>query len=84
MRSWGFFRTIVPFKGAWERRGFGRTRVGRWIAMLAGMLGVFWRLLSVYVRFQVGGETRQFRTPFVLVGNNEHQMEGFALGGGPR
>jgi YegS/Rv2252/BmrU family lipid kinase len=76
----GLFPNYRAIKDAWERRGFGRTRVGRWIAMLAGMLGVVWRLPSVHVRFQVEGETRQFRTPFVLVGNNEHQMEGFALG----
>jgi len=76
----GLFPNYRAIKESWERRGFGRWRVGRWIAMLAGMLGVFWRLPSVFVRLEVGGQTRQFRTPFVLVANNEHQMEGFALG----
>jgi diacylglycerol kinase family enzyme len=76
----GLFPNYRAIKESWERRGFGRGRVRRWIAMLAGMLGVFWRLPSVFVRLEVGGQTRQFRTPFVLVANNEHQMEGFALG----
>jgi diacylglycerol kinase family enzyme len=76
----GLFPNYRAIKEGWERRGFDRTRVGRWIAMLAGILGVFWRLPSIFVRLQVGAETRQFRTPFVLVANNEHQMEGLAVG----
>jgi diacylglycerol kinase family enzyme len=76
----GLFPNYRSTKEAWERRGFGKTMAGRLIAGLAGMLRVFWRLPHLSVEIQVDGGTRRLRTPFVLIGNNEHQMQGFALG----
>ena len=76
----GLFPNYRAIREAWEQRGWGRSRIGRGIAMAAGILGVFWRLPHLSVHIGTGGQTRHMFTPFVLVGNNEHQMESFALG----
>ena len=76
----GLFPNYRSARESWERHGFGSTRIGRGIAMAAAILRVFWRLPHLTVKMQVNGKTRQMRTPFVLVGNNEHRMHGLALG----
>lgn len=77
----GLFPNYRTVREAWERHGFGRTRVGRFISFVAAVAKVFWRLPHLTISLQVeGGVQRTIRTPFVLVGNNEHRMEGLALG----
>ena len=76
----GLFPKYRVAREAWERHGFGSTRVGRFIATVAAVLKVFWRLPHLIVSLDVEGQRRTLRTPFVLVGNNEHRMEGLALG----
>jgi diacylglycerol kinase family enzyme len=76
----GLFPNYRSTREAWERRGFGGSSIGRLIAMLAGVLRVFWRMPHVDVEIEVEGEVRKLRTPFVLIGNNEHRMRGFAPG----
>ncbi len=76
----GLFPNYRVAREAWERHGFGSTRVGRFIATIAAVLKVFWRVPHLTVSFDVEGRRRTLRTPFVLVGNNEHRMEGLALG----
>jgi diacylglycerol kinase family enzyme len=76
----GLFPNYRVAREAWERQGFGRTRIGRFVATVAAVLKVFWRLPHLTVSLDVEGQRRRLRTPFVLVGNNEHRMEGFGLG----
>lgn len=76
----GLFPHYRSTKEAWERRGFGRTGGARFIAAVAGVLRVFWRLPHLDVEIEVEGEVRKLRTPFVLVGNNDHRMSGLAPG----
>jgi diacylglycerol kinase family enzyme len=76
----GLFPNYRVAREAWERHGFGSTRVGRFVATLAAVVKVFWRLPHLTVSLEVEGRRRTLRTPFVLVGNNEHRMEGLALG----
>jgi diacylglycerol kinase family enzyme len=76
----GLFPSYRITREAWERQGFGTTRVGRLVAMIAAALKIFWRLPHLTVSFDFEGRKYNFRTPFILVGNNEHRMEGFALG----
>lgn len=77
----GLFPNYRSVREAWERHGFGSTRVGRFIATVAACLKVFWRLPHLTISFEIeGGRRRTLRTPFVLVGNNEHRMQGWALG----
>ena len=54
-----------------EARGWG----GR-AAMLAGMLATVWRYPILTVRFEVNAAAVVRRTPYILIGNNEHAMEG--------
>jgi diacylglycerol kinase family enzyme len=76
----GLFPNYRVAREAWERHGFGSTRVGRFVATVAAVLKIFWRLPHLTVSLNVEGRRRTLRTPFVLVGNNEHRMEGLALG----
>lgn len=76
----GLFPNYRSTKEAWERRGFGKSGAGRFIAMLAGMLRVFWRMPHLNLELEADGGIRKMRTPFILIGNNEHRMQGFGLG----
>jgi diacylglycerol kinase family enzyme len=76
----GLFPNYRVAREAWERHGFGRTLIGRFVGMLAAVFKVFWRLPHLTLSFNVEGRARTLRTPFILVGNNEHRMEGLALG----
>lgn len=76
----GLFPNYRATKEAWERRGFGSTPLRRTIAKLAGVLRVFWRLPHLRLTIETGAGIRTLRTPFVLIGNNEHRMQGLALG----
>ena len=76
----GLFPNYRVAREAWERHGFGGTRVGRFVATVAAVLKIFWRLPHLTVSLNIEGRRRTLRTPFVLVGNNEHRMEGLALG----
>lgn len=76
----GLFPNYRTVREAWERHGFGASRLGRFIATMAAIVRVFWRLPHLRVSLLIQGRTHTLRTPFVLVGNNEHAMEGFALG----
>lgn len=76
----GLFPNYRSTKEAWERRGFGQTALRRLIAMLAGVLRVFWRLPHLRLSIETEEGIRKLRTPFVLIGNNEHRMQGLAVG----
>lgn len=76
----GLFPNYRVAREAWERHGFGSTPLGRFVATVAAVLKIFWRLPHLTVTLNIEGRRRTFRTPFVLVGNNEHRMEGLALG----
>ena len=76
----GLFPKYRSVREAWDRHGFGSSRLGRFIAIVAAVWRVFWRLPHLAVSMTINGRQHKLRTPFVLVGNNEHEMEGFAFG----
>ncbi len=76
----GLFPNYRTAREAWERHGFGNTRLGRFIATVGAVLKVFWRLPHLLVSLDLDGRKQTLRTPFVLVGNNEHEMQGLSLG----
>lgn len=76
----GLFPKYRSARETWDRHGFGGSRVGRFIATVAALWRVFWRTPHLTLSLEVDGRQHNLRTPFVLVGNNEHAMEGFALG----
>ena len=76
----GFFPHYRRLREKLEQRGFGSSKVGRFFAVVLGLAVALWRLPRLSVSYEVNGRKRILRTPFVLVGNNEHRMQGLALG----
>jgi YegS/Rv2252/BmrU family lipid kinase len=58
-----------------ERKGWNRK-----LALLLAALDVFRRYPSFLVRFHADGREMVRRTPYILIANNEHAMEGYQLG----
>ncbi len=75
--SLGLYPRIVRERERQQER-LGR---GKWWAFLWAALRVFRRYPFFDVRLSADGETLIRRTPFVFVGNNEYEMNGFNLGG---
>lgn len=76
----GFFPYYRHLRERLERCCLGSSKAGRFVAVVAGLCIALWRLPRLTVTYDVNGRQRSLRTPFVLVGNNEHRMQGFALG----
>ena len=74
--SVGLYSSFVRLRKRQEKR-LGR---GKWHAMWWAMLTLLRRNPFLDVRLRVGEVERHRRTPFVFVGNNEYQMEGFDPG----
>ena len=73
--SVGLYPSLVYHREKREDQGRGR-----WVA-LALALSRVWRLYRrVRVSVAAGGVSRQIRTPFVFVGNNEYHLEGVRMG----
>ena len=60
-----------------QRRRLGR---GKWPALLVACLNVLRRHPSLKVELQVDGDPLLRRSPFVFIGNNRYEVEGFAVG----
>lgn len=76
----GFFPYYRHLRERLERCCLGSSKAGRFVAVLVGLCIALWRLPRLTVTYDVNGSQRSLRTPFVLIGNNEHRMQGFALG----
>lgn len=63
-----------------EREKLRREGYGKWPAMAIATLRLLRRYRGVTVRIEMDGRQRTWRTPFVLVGNNEYTIEGIGLG----
>lgn len=74
--SLGLYPDIVRDRKRQQRR-LGR---GKWIAFVWAVWGALRRFPFLTVRLTVNGEAAMHRTPFVFVGNNSYQMEGFRIG----
>jgi diacylglycerol kinase family enzyme len=76
----GLYPVYRAAKEAFERKGLKSTRLGRFFAVIGGMLRVFWRLPHLQLRLIVNGTDRHIRTAFVLIANNEHELEDWNIG----
>lgn len=76
----GFFPHYRRLRETLEKCYFGSSKAGRFLAVLLGLGITLWKLPRLTASYEVNGRKRTFRTPFALVGNNEHRMHGFALG----
>jgi diacylglycerol kinase family enzyme len=77
--SIGLYPSLVKERSRVQRLGYGK-----WPAFLWAAISVFKRYPTVNIRLNAGGEELAHKTPFVFIGNNEYQMEGFRIGGRAR
>jgi diacylglycerol kinase family enzyme len=57
-----------------------RDRIGKWRAFFRAALAVLRRYPFLRVRLKADGQEIVRETPFVMIGNNEYQMESFPFG----
>jgi YegS/Rv2252/BmrU family lipid kinase len=74
--SLGLYPEVVADRDALRQR-LGRTK---WRAFASAAVTVFRRYPWLHVRIDVAGTELARRTPFVFVGNNRYEMEGFGIG----
>jgi diacylglycerol kinase family enzyme len=77
--SLGLYAHVVA-----RRRTEQRLGAGRWMAIVRGTFGAFLRYPMLNVRVRADGVSFARRTPFIFVGNNRYEVEGFNLGTRPR
>lgn len=74
--SLGLYPEIVRDRASQQRRlGRGKKSASVWATLTALRLSPFMR-----ITLSVDGEKSAYRVPFVFVGNNEYDMEGFNIG----
>jgi len=74
--SLGLYPSIVR-----ERQKQQRLGSGKWPAFLWAAVAVLRRYPFLNVKLSADGKEFASRTPFVFVGNNQYEMEGFKIGG---
>ncbi len=70
---------LYPFYRSQRERG-ERRGLGKWAAMSRAVFSVLRRNPALTVTVEIEGQTLTRRTPFVMVANNRHEMEGYQLG----
>jgi len=73
--SIGVYPDIVHEREALQRQGRSK-----WLAMAMATIRVLRHYRGVSVRMAVDGRQRNWQTPFVLIGNNEYEIDGIRLG----
>lgn len=73
--SLGLYPSIVRRREKQQLLGYGKWPAFAWAAM-----SVWRRYPFLNVQLNVNGQEIKSRTPFVFVGNNQYQMEGFNIG----
>ena len=74
--SLGLYPSIVRERQKQQRLGYGK-----WTAFLWAAIAVLRRYPFLSVKLSVDGKEFASRTPFVFIGNNQYEMEGFKIGG---
>ena len=74
--SLGLYPEIVRDRERQQRR-LGR---GKWPALAWATLAALRRHAFLSITLRIEGVERVRRTPFVFIGNNQYQMEGFSIG----
>ena len=73
--SLGLYPEVVRGRERGQRLGYGK-----WNSLVRSALKVLRRHPFLDVRLNAEGEEIAMRTPFVFIGNNEYEMEGFNIG----
>ncbi len=71
----GLYPIYRFLRAAEESRGWGSR-----MSFLLGVAKVFHKFPSLRVRLFVNGQEIERKTPYILIANNEHAMEGYNLG----
>ena len=74
--SIGFYPRML-----WERGAARHSGRGKWSASALALLRVTHTYRTHVARLLIDGRERVARTPFVFIGNNRYEVEGFELGG---
>lgn len=74
--SLGMYPHIVRDRDQQQRR-LGR---GKWTAFGWAVVAALRRFPFLGVRLKINGDAHERRTPFVFIGNNAYQMQGFHIG----
>ncbi len=77
--SLGLYPDIVRGRDHRQRLGYGK-----WSSLVRSAFKVLRRIPLIDVRLNIEGEEITTRTPFIFIGNNEYQMDGFNIGGRSR
>jgi diacylglycerol kinase family enzyme len=64
----------------WERNAEQRHGRSKWTAFVIAMVRTWRRYRILAARLSLDGQLHVVRAPFIFVGNNEYQVEGFELG----
>lgn len=76
----GFYPIYSASRRALETHSFGDTMFGRFFSVIGGLLRVFWRLPHLRLRLVTSSQVKEIESPFVLVANNEHELEKGRIG----
>lgn len=77
----GLYPVYRAARDAYERRGLGGNRFLRFLAVVRGIARVFWRIPKFHLRFILeNGSSLRVKTAFVLIANNEHELEQWNIG----
>ena len=76
----GLYPIYRAVRRSLEAKGWGNTSLGRFLAVIGGMLRVFWRLPHLRLRLTTASQTISVHSPFVLIANNEHELESGRIG----
>lgn len=77
----GLYPVYRAAREAYERRGLGANRITRFLAVLRGILRVLWHLPQLQLLLTLDdGRSLNICTAFVLIANNEHEVEQWNIG----
>ncbi len=76
----GVYPVYRVVRRALESRSLGSAALGRFFAVLGGILRVFWRLPHLRLRLETETAVRDVGSPFILIANNEHELEKGRIG----
>ncbi|MEO6050823.1 MAG: diacylglycerol kinase family protein [Pyrinomonadaceae bacterium] len=77
--SLGLYPDVVRGREHRQRLGYGK-----WSSLVRSAFKVLRRHPLIDVRLNVEGNEATTRTPFIFIGNNEYEMDGFNIGGRSR
>lgn len=76
----GVYPVYRAARRAIESRGFSGTALGRFFAVVGGILRVFFRMPHLSLSLHGEGTSIEVESPFVLIANNEHELESGRIG----